>query len=51
MIDPYLPYRKIDDLYAYHRCASGRTHSANYYDCFVFNKLEGAEARSPRRSR
>jgi hypothetical protein len=51
MIDPYLPYRKIDDLYAYHRCASGRTHSANYYDCFVFNKLEGAEAKSPRRSR
>jgi hypothetical protein len=51
MIDPYLPYRKIDDLYLYHRCASSRTHSANYYDCFVFNKLERAAARNPRRSR
>jgi hypothetical protein len=51
MIGPYLPYRTIDDLYAYHRCASNRIHSANYYDCFVFDKLVGSAARSARRSR
>jgi hypothetical protein len=42
MIDPYLPYRKVEDVYVYHQCASRRIHAANYYDCFVFNKLEGA---------
>ena len=41
MIDPYLPYRKIDELYAYDRCASSRTKAANYYDCFAFTKLQG----------
>jgi hypothetical protein len=51
MIDPYLPYREIDDLYVYHRCASNRIRSANYYDCFVFDKLGGAGARYERRSR
>jgi hypothetical protein len=51
MIAPYLPYRTIEDLYAYHRCASNRIHSANYYDCFVFNKIVGSAARSARRSR
>jgi hypothetical protein len=50
MIDPYLPYRKIDDLAPYHQCAISRTRSANYYDCFVFNKLNGP-GKNPRRSR
>jgi hypothetical protein len=45
MIAPYLPYRRVDDLYAYHRCASSRIHSVNYYDCFVFDKLGRAAAR------
>jgi hypothetical protein len=40
MIGPYLPYRKIDDLDVYHRCANSRVHAANYYDCFVFDKLD-----------
>jgi hypothetical protein len=39
MIGPYLPYKNVDQLYAYHRCASSRTHAANYYDCFVYGKL------------
>jgi hypothetical protein len=43
MIGPYLPYKDVDQLYAYHRCASSRTHAANYYDCFVYDKL-GTEA-------
>ena len=51
MIAPYLPYRSVDDLYAYHRCASGQIHSANYYDCFVFEKLVGAAVRPARGSR
>jgi hypothetical protein len=51
MIAPYLPYRTIDDLYAYHRCARSRIHSANYYDCFVFDKLVGTPAGTVRGSR
>ena len=43
MIDPYLPYRKVDDLYVYHRCASKRIHAADYYRCFDFNNLEGVK--------
>jgi hypothetical protein len=40
MIDPYLPYKEIKDLYPYHQCATKRVHAANYYDCFAYNKLE-----------
>jgi hypothetical protein len=40
MIDPYLPYKEIKDLYPYHQCATKRMHAANYYDCFAYNKLE-----------
>lgn len=55
MIDPYLPYRSIEELYAYHRCAIKKIRVANYYDCFVFSKLgvtkaegrRGPEAKSP----
>src|SRR5262249_1968724 len=39
MIDTYLPYRRLDELYPYDSCASKRINSARYYDCFVFNKL------------
>jgi hypothetical protein len=47
MIGPYLPYKNVDQLYAYHRCASNRTRAANYYDCFVYGKL-GAEGERER---
>jgi hypothetical protein len=58
MIDPYLPYRRIEDLYPYHRCANKKVRAATYYDCFVFTKLglrtgdepEGASAKQPARS-
>jgi hypothetical protein len=39
MIDPYFPYRRIEDLYAYDRCAAKKQRAASYYDCFVFPKL------------
>jgi hypothetical protein len=39
MIDPYLPYRTIGDLYSYHECATKKILASSYYDCFVFNKL------------
>jgi len=39
MIDTYLPYRKVQELYPYDSCANKRLKSATYYDCFVFNKL------------
>jgi hypothetical protein len=53
MIDPYLPYRRVEDLYPYHRCASKKVRAASYYDCFEFTKLglggdgepDGANAR------
>lgn len=47
MIDPYLPYKKLDDLRPYHRCASARIQQATYYECFVIDKLEpnGPDAR------
>ena len=58
MIDPYLPYRRIDELYPYDRCASRKVRAASYYDCFVFTKLglggdrdpaaAGAKTRVPR---
>src|SRR5215470_5451231 len=51
MIDPYLPYRKVDDLYAYHRCASKRIHAADYYRCFDFNNLEGVKPAASDRPR
>jgi hypothetical protein len=56
MIDPYLPYRRIEDLYPYDRCARKKSGAAAYYDCFVYSKLglrSGEEqqpaARSPSR--
>jgi hypothetical protein len=48
MIDTYLPYRSIGELYPYHRCASKKVESANYYDCFVFNKLRKFARELPR---
>jgi hypothetical protein len=51
MIGPYLPYGKIEDLYAYHQCASSKVRSANYYDCFVFEKLGVARPERPRKTR
>jgi hypothetical protein len=56
MIDPYLPYRSIEELYPYHRCATKRIEAAGYYDCFVFSKLKvrkgpgrrGPEGKPPR---
>lgn len=50
MIDPYLPYRRVDELYAYDRCAGKRIEAANYYDCFVFDKLGGRETETRRKS-
>jgi hypothetical protein len=53
MIDPYLPYRRIEDLYPYDRCASKKIRAAAYYDCFVYSKLglrSGDEPRQARRS-
>jgi hypothetical protein len=35
-IDPYVPYQKVDDLYAIHRCALGKLKIATtYYACFA----------------
>jgi len=48
MIDTYLPYRSVEELYPYDRCASNKIESAHYYDCFVFNKL-GIRKSKPRR--
>jgi hypothetical protein len=39
MIDPYLPYARIKELYAYDRCARKRVKSARYYDCFDYTKI------------
>jgi hypothetical protein len=50
MIDTYLPYRKAEELYPYHLCASKKVDSARYYDCFVFNKLGVGKAEGRRRS-
>jgi hypothetical protein len=44
MIDPYLPYRSIEELYPYHRCARKMIEAAGYYDCFVFSKLQVRKA-------
>jgi hypothetical protein len=51
MIAPYLPYFKVDDLYAFHRCATSKLRAATYYDCFVSDKLEDHSGFGPTRSR
>ena len=40
-IDPYMPYRKLEDLNVVHRCAAGKIKAATYYDCFDGDKLSG----------
>ena len=50
MIDAYLPYRSVQELYPYHRCASKKLKSASYYDCFVFSKLQTEKGGSRRGS-
>jgi hypothetical protein len=39
-IDPYLPYRQVEDLYPIDRCARSRIRAPNYYACFS-RELEG----------
>ena len=54
MIAPYLPYSKVDDLYAFDRCAVAKIHAPSYYNCFVFGKLgegPGGTRNGSRRSR
>ena len=41
LIVPYLPYRKVDDLYVFHQCTVGNIRAPAYHDCFVYDKLEG----------
>lgn len=50
MIDTYLPYRSVAELYPYRSCASKRIESANYYDCFVFSKLRAGKSAGRRGS-
>jgi hypothetical protein len=45
-IDPYIPYKKVDDLYAIHRCALGKLKAATYYGCFA-SRLGGMPAVEP----
>ena len=41
-IDPYVPYRGIDDLYMFDRCAAARQKDpATYYLCFVIDYDRG----------
>jgi hypothetical protein len=39
MIAPYLPYSRVEDLYAFHQCAIGKIRTASYYNCFVADNL------------
>jgi hypothetical protein len=50
MIDTYLPYRRVEDLYPYHSCASKKIESASYYDCFVFSKIQAGKGTGRRGS-
>jgi hypothetical protein len=34
-IDPYMPYRKVDDLSVIHKCALSRLKMQTYYGCFA----------------
>ena len=43
-VDPYLPYRKVSDLYLFDRCAQAKQNSPSYYLCFA---LEYDRARHP----
>jgi hypothetical protein len=43
MIAPYILYTKLDDIYAFDRCARKRLRSPNYYDCFVASNLAHIE--------
>jgi hypothetical protein len=45
-IDPYVPYKKVDDLYAIHRCALGKLKAATYYSCFA-SRLGGLPSVEP----
>jgi hypothetical protein len=59
-VDPYMPYRTVDQLYAFDRCASARQHDPGaYYLCFAIDydaerrpHLRGlADIKSPRAHR
>ena len=50
MIDTYLPYRRVEELYPYHSCARKKINSPRYYDCFVYNKLQGGKSENRRGS-
>src|SRR5262249_45155848 len=50
MIGPYLPYRKIDDLYPFHSCATARRQADDYYDCFVADRVAERASRNSHKS-
>lgn len=48
MIGPYLPYRRVEDLLPFERCAAARRRAATYYACFVSDSGLGNDV-DPRR--